>query len=238
MGPISAISALLLGQNLTFGELVQAGDSQLNDDNHQYPRCDLEELPQVDANRTPDETHPEQDRQRKAEHDAHRGHNPLGVQTECAEEQHRFHALAEDHQENEEEDAPLAARLTAAGAELRLDFRLQVLAVPIHPDDHAEDEYRADQHRPAAIGFLSEIQLCKDIGGNETRDRRGSQSAVDGGKEFEPAGFLEVSDRNCDNKRRFHPFTKGDYERLQHTGPGSKFNCSSCGPKWSYIETG
>src|SRR5208337_3766435 len=105
---------------------------------------DLEEFLQINLDAALDEHHAEQDGNGHAQDGADEAHQLVRVQGYSGENQNGFDALAQDHEEDEEEETdPRVA--TGEQADLRFNLALERAAGLHHEDDHGDDEDGSDQ---------------------------------------------------------------------------------------------
>src|SRR5207249_1237376 len=87
------------------GKFVNSVDDQLQREDEEQQRGDLEEALQVDAQAAANEEITEENGEREPGERADEGVDPLRVETQRPEHQHRLHPLAEDGEEGEEGEA-------------------------------------------------------------------------------------------------------------------------------------
>ena len=106
---------------LALGEFVQAGDGELKDDHHQDHRGHRKNWLQVDANGAAHEADAEEHGEADAE-DGAEGFEDAGCiePHNAVEQEDRLDAFAEDHEEDEGENAPAAP--AAGGILLQTSF--------------------------------------------------------------------------------------------------------------------
>ena len=93
------------GQDAVFGELVQAADEELEGDEVEDHRGDLEEALQVDLDAAADEEDAEDDGDGDAEQGAGEAEDLGGVQRDGREDQDGLDAFTQDEEEDEKEEA-------------------------------------------------------------------------------------------------------------------------------------
>ena len=91
---------------------MEAGDGELDNDDHEDDGGHLKELAEVDANGAPHEADAKEDGEGDAEECASPLEDTRGVHADGPEEEHGFEAFAEDHEEHEEENAPLSGGIS------------------------------------------------------------------------------------------------------------------------------
>jgi hypothetical protein len=132
------------------------------------------------------------------------------------EEQQRLDALAEDHQKNEDEEAPLAAAGTAVFLQPSFNFGFHALAVAVHPDHHAEDKSGAGEERVAFIGVARNADFIEAPGGDKAGKHCTYQGFIDDRKHFEATGPPQPGDGDRDDESSLNALSQGDDENLNH----------------------
>src|SRR5208337_4184298 len=107
---------------------------------------------------------------------ADEAHQLVRVQGYSGENQNGFDALAQDHEEDEEEETdPRVA--TGEQADLRFNLALELAAGLHHEDDHGDDEDGSDQHDPAFENVLVPLEA----GEHDSHSDRSGKSCGQGG---------------------------------------------------------
>src|ERR1035438_1848628 len=136
---------------------MQAGDSELHHDDHEDDGGHAEEAAQIDADGAAHEADAEEHGKAQAEHNACNIEDARGIEFDSGEHEDGFDALAEDHQEDEKEDAPAAGGATSL-LQLSFNFAFHAARVAVHPEHHGEHEDGADEQGPALVSVLAEAQ--------------------------------------------------------------------------------
>src|SRR5580658_726944 len=204
------------GKHLAFGELMQPGDNELHYDDHQDDRSHAKEAAQIDADGAAHEADAEQYGEAQTEHNPCDIQDSGGIELDGGKHENGLHALAEDHQEDEQEDAPAAAG-TAPLLQLSFNFAFHAARMAVHPDHHREDEDGANEQGPALIGVLAEAQAGEQPGEGKASNNSASEGPVHGRKEVAAADLAEVRDSDGDHQGGFDTFAESDDQCLQHS---------------------
>ena len=205
-------------EEVRLGQLVEAVDQKLHHEDGQEHGGHLEEQRQVHAVPV---ARP-QPRQRR------RGHDPTGgtehqvdraapLRHQRAHQQRRFHPLARDHQEREEEHAgeSPSAHLGRRHRQAMLDIALDGLGVPPHVDDERGDQDRGGERQHPFPQRLVRGALEEDCG-DDAQHHRGRDAPVHRRDELWAAALAEIRKADGDDEKRLEPFPEGDDEGLQH----------------------
>ena len=198
---------------------MHPGHEQLHRHNQENQGGDGEELPEVHLEAALEEGHAQSDGQRQADHAPDEIHERGGAQRDGGEKQHRFGALAKDHEKHEQEQPPRCpptgrARFTRQARKLGLNLLLQALARPPHPDRHGGHKHRARQHQPALVGVaeLRQLQGVEYEPERKARPHGCQQRPVDDPVCTRAPSLLKVSGHYPHDEGRFHPFAQRDNE--------------------------
>ncbi len=162
------------GQNAVFGEFVQAGDDELSGDQEKNGGSDAEEFLQVDLDAALDEHHTEENGDDDSGKRADEAHQFGRVQGDGGQQKNGFGALAQNHQEDEQEEAD--PRVAASQkAELAFDFALHFASRLHHEDDHGDDEDGGDEHDPAFEDVFVKLETRENDGDADGSDKGGGR---------------------------------------------------------------
>src|ERR1035441_6288020 len=211
------------GKHSVLGKLVQAGDYKLPGHQEKNRGSDLEEFLQIDLNAALDEHHAEQDGDDNSHDRADEAHQLARVQGDGGEDQNGFGALAQDHEENEDEEADPCV---AAGEQSNLAFDLAFeLAAGLHHEhDHGDDEDGSDQHDPAFEDVLVQLEARDHDGHADRSGKSGGQISIDRFAQIIAADLGEIGQGDADDESGFDAFAEGDDECLEHGKRGPLSN--------------
>lgn len=162
------------GQDAVFGELMQAGDDELEGNEVEDDGGDAEEALQVDAHAAADEHDAEDDGEGEAEDGAGEGEDLGGVEGDGGEDEDGLDAFAEDEEEDKEEEADLGRRGAGVAGDLRFDLALHGAGGLVHEPDHADNKGRGGQHDPAFDDVGVEVEMGDEDGGEDAGDEGGA----------------------------------------------------------------
>ena len=215
------------GKDSVFREFVQAGNQKLGGDKKENDGCDFEELLQVDLDAAFDEHHTEKNRNPYAQHGADETEQLARVQRDGGEDQNGFDALAQHHQEDEQEEADPGV-VAGEQADFAFDLALELAAGLHHEDDHGHDEDGGDQHDPAFENVLVPIQAGEQDSNADRSGKGGGEGGIDGFAQIVAADLCQVREGDADDESGFDAFAESDDECLQHarkcTCPKLKMN--------------
>ncbi len=203
------------GQDTVFGELVEAGDEELEGDEIEDDGGDAEEALQVDFDRAANEQDAENDRDGDAQNGAREAHNLCRVQRDGRQDKDRLNTFAQDEQEDEEEEASGVGFFERLG-DFSFDFTLHGFGCLVHEPDHGNDEGGGGEHDPAFEDIGIEVGASDDDGA-EDRGRDGrAERPEDRAFELRAANFGQVGEDDADDERGFDALAEGDDECLEH----------------------
>ena len=205
------------GKHAVFRELMQARDYQLESDEEENDGSNTEKFLQIDAHAALDESDAEHHCQCHAQQRPQEAHQFGAVEAHGGEDQHRFHALAQDHEENKGKQSQARA-LGRQVADFTLDLALQLATGAHHEDDHGDDENGRQQHDPAFEDVLVQIHAREDDGHGDACGGGGAQRNVDGLAQVGAADLVDIGEGDADDERGLHTLAQGDDESFKHGG--------------------
>src|ERR1019366_8354380 len=203
------------GKHAVFRELVQAADHELRGHQEKDGSGDAEEFLQVDLDAALDEHYAEENGDADAEDGADEAHQFGRVKGDGGKDKNGFHALAQDHQEDEEEEADPGV-FTREEADFAFNLALKLAAGLHHENDHGDDEDGGHQHDPAFEDVLIPVEAGEDDGECDGAGKGGGESGIDGFAQVVTADFGQIRERDADDESGFDTFAERNDECLQH----------------------
>ena len=211
------VQRLAVREDVGFGQLVEAVDQQLHDEDEQEDRGDLEEARRVDAIAVA-RPQPGDERRRRA---CRRSRRRRSLRRLDGEEQRVISSavsipsrvIISSVKPNTPRNA--ARPILSDDASRRPSIsRLHPLARAPHVHRQRRDEHGGDERR----GRLPRATDCWPAragqpGADAERDRDGD-APVHGGQQRAPAGLLQVGQADRDDQKGLEPFPQRDDERL------------------------
>ena len=142
----------------------------------------------------------------------------LHLEEQRVHQHRRLHALARDHQQREDEDAPERAPRRPGrdeAVELAFDVLLHVPPGAPHVDRQRRHEEGGDDAEDAFPERLVARLGEQQPGADAQRDRRGD-APVNRRNQRPAAGLPQVGEADGDDQKRLEPFPERDDECLEH----------------------
>src|SRR5882762_7643624 len=176
---------------------MQARDYQLGRHQEQDRRGHAEEFLQVDAHAALDEHDAEGNGSDHSQQGSEEAHQFGRVERDGGKDQDGFDALAQHHQENEDEQAEPGV-VSRQQADFSLDFSLELAARLHHEDDHGDDEEGGDEHDPAFEDVLVQVGAGDHHGHGNAAEESRAQRSVNGLAQFSAPNLGQIGQRDAD----------------------------------------
>src|ERR1035438_4615771 len=162
-------------QPLRFAQFMQTRERQLENNQHQDHAGCGEETLQRHTQRALEENDSDGDGRGDSGDGADPGLQTLGGKLDGAQDQCQFGTLANDHEEDENEDAPAGgfARFGGIGFDFLLGFFFQVARNAIHPYDHRNNEGRGYQEQDTLEAIFTDLPAFQGDGHGQAENHSG-----------------------------------------------------------------